>query len=363
MTVIIFIIVLSVLVFVHELGHFIMARRAGMKVEEFGFGFPPKLFGYKKGETEYTINAIPFGGFVKIFGEDGDQRDSSRSFTDGTFLQKLAVVFAGVIMNLLLALVLLWIVNIFGVRVAIESPTDNQAVNLTDKKVQIIRVAPESPAEKANIQLFDELKSVRLKDSQDTVAIETPDTIQNFVKNNNGKEITLVIQRGRDEVSLDIQPRVNPPEGQGAIGIQMAHTGIAKFPVHTALWRAVLYTYSLTTQTIVGYYDFFSGLLTRASISPDVSGPIGIAVATRKASDIGFVYLLQFMAVISINLAVLNTIPFPALDGGRGFLIILEKLRGKALSKKVETYIYSGSFALLLALMLYVTIKDLFKFF
>lgn len=361
MTFIIFIIVLSILVFVHELGHFIMARRAGMKVEEFGFGFPPKIFGIKKGETEYTINAIPFGGFVKIFGEDGDQRDNARSFTGGTFLQKMSVIFAGVIMNLILALVLLWVVNIFGIRVAIDSSTSDTQI-LTDQKVQVVRVSQNSPASTAKIEMFDEIKKVALSDKSSEAIVSKPEDLQNFVKNNSGKEITMTITRGQTDLSLNILPRVNPPEGEGAIGIQMAHTGVAKFPVHVALWRAVLYTYSLTIQTVVGYYDFFSNLITRASLSADVSGPIGIAVATKKASDVGLIYLMQFMAVISINLAVLNSIPFPALDGGRGLFLVIEKIRGKPISKKIEGYIYSGSFALLLALMLYITFKDITKF-
>lgn len=362
MTFIIFIIVLSILVFVHELGHFIMARRAGMKVEEFGFGFPPKIFGIKRGETEYTINAIPFGGFVKIFGEDGDQRDNERSFTGASFIQKLLVIFAGVFMNMLLAFVLLWVVNIMGIRVAIDANDQVQLTKLQDQKVQIVKVAQDSPAQIAKLEIFDELKSIKIKGDSSVVNIRNPQDIQDFVKNNPGKEVEVGVIRGKDNLTINLLPRTNPPEGEGSIGIQMAHTGVAKFPVHIALWRAVLYTYSLTVQTIFGYYDFFAGLLTRGSISSDVAGPIGIAVATKKASDVGLVYLMQFMAVISINLAVLNSIPFPALDGGRGMFIIIEKLRGRPLSKKIEGYIYSGSFGLLLLLMIYITFKDIAKF-
>ena len=361
-TFLIFIGVLSVLVLVHEFGHFWFAKKSGMKVEEFGFGFPPRLFAYKKGETEYSINLIPFGGFVKIFGEDGNERDNGHAFTAKSFWWKMAVVLAGVGMNMLLAVVLLWIVNVVGIRAVINDPAEIATDNLRDVKVQVARVAPGSPIEQAGVRPLDELIAVSVAEGA-RETISSPAILHGFVESHIGQPLKLEVRRGDETIVYDLTPRQNPPEGEGRLGVQMAHTGVASFPIHTAFTRALLYTYSITIQTLQGYGSIVYGLLTTAKLSADVSGPVGIAVITRQASDIGFAYLLQFMAAISINLAVLNSLPLPALDGGRALLRVFERLRGRPLSKRIEGYIHTGGFALLLAFMIYVTVKDVIKFF
>jgi len=358
-TAIIFIIVLGVLVFVHEFGHFIFAKRAGMKVEEFGFGFPPRIWGIKKGETIYSINWIPFGGFVKILGEEGEERDNPRSFSSKPVGARLLVIVAGVTMNFFLAIVFLMVTNFFGLRIGLID--DKTASVARDKQVQIIEVAKDSPADKAGIMLLDQVAGFKLNGSFQ--AVSNAEDVQTFVNENAGKTLTVVIKRNQQISEKEIVPRINPPIGQGALGVSLALTGVVSYPWYEAVWRGVYDAVVLTINTIMGYFLLFKTLLFKGKLIADVSGPIGIATLTGQAARMGINYLMQFTAMISINLAVLNIIPFPALDGGRGLLIIIEKLKGSPVNKKVEQVVNTIGFALLIALMVYVTTKDILRFF
>ena len=357
LTAIIFIIVIGVLVLVHELGHFVMAKRAGMKVEEFGFGFPPRMVGWKRGETVYSINWIPFGGFVKILGEDGDER-GARSFSSASFLNRLLVLVAGVVMNFLLAAVLLMIVNFFGLRIGL---IDGETGSAKDIKVQIVGVTAGSPAETAGLLSLDSIEGY--KQNGVTVPIRTTKDVQDAVSSHLGQSLILEIGRGTTVVEKTLTPRANPPEGQGAIGISLALTGTIEYPWYEAIWRGISDAAFLTIATVQGYYALLKTLFVHGRLMAEVSGPIGIASLTGQAAKVGFNYLLQFVAMISINLAVLNIIPFPALDGGRIMLLIVEKIKGSAVHKSVEGLINMIGFYLLVALMLYITYKDVAKFF
>lgn len=348
LTAIIFILVIGVLVLVHEFGHFIFAKRAGMKVEEFGFGFPPRMVGWKRGETIYSINWIPFGGFVRILGEDGDEK-GPRTFASATGLQRLMVLVAGVIMNLLLAIVLLMAVNFFGLRVGIEPQDASHAKNV---ELQIVDVADGSPAQKADLQPLDAIEGY-----------STVEAFQSAVSSHIGQPLPIEIKRGSQILDKTITPRANPPAGQGALGISLALTGIVNYPWYQAIWRGVADTYFLTVNTALGYYALLKTLIVHGTLIADVSGPIGIASLTGQAARVGFNYLLQFVAMISINLAILNIIPFPALDGGRVLLLGIEKAKGSPVHKKTEGLLNAIGFYILVSLMVYVTYKDIAKFF
>ncbi|OGM97495.1 MAG: hypothetical protein A2735_02055 [Candidatus Yanofskybacteria bacterium RIFCSPHIGHO2_01_FULL_41_21] len=357
LTAIIFIIVIGVLVLVHEFGHFIMAKRAGMKVEEFGFGFPPRLFSWKKGETVYSFNWIPFGGFVKILGEDGDTR-APHSFASASFLNRLLVLVAGVVMNFFLAAVLLMIVNFFGLRIGLIDGDTGSAQNI---KVQIVSVTAGSPAEIAGLRPLDAIEGY--KENGVVVPIHTTQDVQDAVASHLGRPLTLEIESGTGVVEKTLTPRVNPPEGQGAIGISLALTGTIVYPWHEAIWRGISDAAFLTIATVQGYYSLLKTLFIHGRLIADVSGPIGIAGLTGQAARVGFNYLLQFVAMISINLAVLNIIPFPALDGGRVVLLLIEKAKGSPVHKSAENLINIAGFYLLIVLMLYITYKDIARFF
>ena len=357
-TFLIFIAVIGVLVLVHEWGHFVMARRAGMKVEEFGFGFPPRLFGIKKGETIYSINAIPFGGFVKILGEDGDSRDNPRSFGAKSISARLKVVVAGVVMNFLFAVLLLILGNFFGLRIGLFD--DELTSQARDKKIQIIQIVAGSPAEKAGLSVLDEIVGFE----QNGILIETYTTeeVQAFTSEHKGETVIMVVRDG--EISKkEIETRLNPPPGEGSMGIVMALTGVVSYPWYEAIWRGAYDGAIIAYNTAYTYGLLFKTLFADGKLIGEVSGPVGIAGITGQAARVGFSYLMQFVALISINLAILNIMPFPALDGGRAIFIIAEKFRGKQIDKKIESAVNGFGFALLLALMIYVTVKDILKFF
>jgi len=360
LTFLIFIVVISVLVFVHELGHFWAARRAGMKVEEFGFGFPPRLWGRRgKSGTLYSVNLIPFGGFVRIYGENGEHRRAPGSFGHGTFGQKLAVIVAGVVMNFLFAAVLLMLGNSLGLRVGIFDA--EMAARATDTKVQILQVMPGSPAEAAGLRSLDEIRGFRT--DGELMITGSPEQVQEFAFAHAGEETTIAIRRGTEDLETPLALRQPRGPGEGPIGISLALTGVVRYPWYESVWRGFVSAGNLFLGTLYGYWYILSSLFTDGRLGADVAGPVGIATLTGQAARVGFNYLIQFVAMISINLAVLNILPFPALDGGRAAIILAERIRGRALSERVEEGINAIGFAILIALMVAVTVKDIVKFF
>lgn len=345
---------------VHEWGHFITAKKAGLKVEEFGFGFPPRLWSVKKGETVYSLNGIPFGGFVRILGEDGLATDDPRSFAAKRAGVRAKIIVAGVVMNVLLAVFLLTLGNLWGVRIGLSDdlPTGGQ---VKDKQVQIIQIAPGSPAQQAQLQLLDQI--LALKAGENRVVVQEIAAVQEFVKNHAGQELTMTIKRGEEILEKSLLARVQPPAGEGALGVSLALTGLVKYPWYQSLYRGVEQTAVLLINTVYGYGLVIKNLLMTGKPGAELSGPVGIARFTGQAARLGLAYLLQLTALLSVNLAVLNIIPFPALDGGRLLLIGLEKIKGAPLPRRTEQWINSLGFTLLILLMIYVTAKDVLKFF
>ena len=360
LTLIIFLAVISVLVFVHEAGHFVMAKRAGMKVEEFGFGFPPRIWSKRKGGTLYSINAIPFGGFVRIFGEEGEHRRESGSFGHGSFWAKFSVIVAGVTMNFVFAVLLMMLVNFMGLRIGVFDETTS--LRASDKRIEILQVAPGSPAEKASLRPLDEIRGFQVAGGP-VISTDTPEKVQDFAYGHAGQSVTMIIRRGSTDLKVPLQLRPTNPTGEGPIGIALALTGIIRYSWYESIWRGIISAALLFWATLVGYWGLLSSLFRSGHLAADVSGPIGIATMTGQAARVGFNYLIQFVAMISINLAVLNILPFPALDGGRLVLVLAEKIRGRPLAHRIEDTINSLGFLVLIALMVAVTIKDIVKFF
>jgi regulator of sigma E protease len=358
-TFIIFVIVISVLIFVHEFGHFLFAKRAGMKVEEFGFGFPPRIFGKRIGETLYSINWIPFGGFVKVFGEDGTSRGTKGSFGSKSFPARMKVVTAGVVMNFLFAVFLLMIGNFLGLRIGLLDDADISLAR--EKKIQIIQVAQDSPAQEADIRMLDEIIGFKMQNGFMNYVYNS-DELSEFTRNHAGETTTVIIGRGDELIEKELYLREDFPEGQGPMGVSAILTGVISHNWHTSIWKGVHDGVILTVNTIYGYFFLFKQLIFGGELIGDVSGPIGIATLTGQAAKVGFNYLIQFVALISVNLAILNSIPFPALDGGRAFMLLLEKAKGSPLNEKVERYLNTVGFLVLLALMLWITVRDIAKF-
>ena len=358
MTIFVFFVVLSILVLAHEWGHFITAKRAGAKVEEFGFGFPPRLFSYKKGETVFSFNLIPFGGFVKIFGESGEHQNESGSFASLKIYRRAVVTVAGVVMNIILAWALLSAGNIIGRPEIIDSTNESLARNIG---LQVLDVAKDSPAEKAGLTSADQIQSASWTGITQTFI--NIDDFQKFISQNAGTEIKLSIKRGQEIVGLDIIPRKNPPAGEGALGVSLIKVGLVSVSWYWALWQGAKDTIGLIGAIVSGLFFFFKTLFLEGRILGEIAGPVGIASLTGRAYQLGFSYLIQLTAVLSVNLAILNILPFPALDGGRLILLAIEKIKGSPLNQKIEQSINTFGFMLLLGLMLFITWKDVVKLF
>ncbi len=369
MSIIIFIIILAVLILVHELGHFIVAKLSGIRVDEFGIGYPPRaatLFTWKG--TKFTINWIPFGGFVKIFGEnnegqelDPNSPEARESFVRKPRLIQAAVLVAGVACNIIFA----WILISGGFMVGL--PTSTSAVDdpsqIRDAKLLITSVSPESPAFMSGLKSGDQITGVETGAENVPTESLTPEAVSNFISSHGDNEITISYVRGEETGSIKATPAEGIVSDKKVIGISMDTVGTLSLPVHKALWEGAQTTYNLTKLTAVGLAQFIGSAFIGQSDLSQVTGPVGIVGLVGDASKLGFIYILSFTAFISINLAVINMIPFPALDGGRLLFVIIEAIRRKPMSGKIVNIINAVGFFLLIGLMVVVTVHDVLKLF
>ncbi len=364
MNIIIFIVILLVVVLVHEFGHFIVAKKSGIRVDEFGFGFPPKLFGVKKGETTYSINAIPFGGFVKIFGENPDEEntkgsDSARSFVNKPRYIQALVLFAGVFANFVLA----WLLFSFGLMSGLPTSvgTEPKGYALENVHLVVVSVLAKSPAEMAGLKSGD--KIISLKSGTESVAEINPDSLKSFIVSHGDKEVEVGYLRGNAEDinNIKLTPIAGVTGDKPSIGIAMDQIGMARLPFFRALWEGAKLDWTVTKETVVGLYNLIAqGIRGKGSFSA-VTGPVGMVGIVGDAYKFGFAYLLSFAALISVNLAVINLIPFPALDGGRLFFLLIEKIKGSRMNSNVANTANMIGFAILIILMLLVTYHDIAK--
>jgi len=358
-TIFLFVAMLAILILVHEFGHFITAKRARAKVEEFGVGFPPRVFGIKKGETIYSINLLPIGGFVKIFGEDGEGKKNKHSFAAKSVRVRATIIAAGVVMNILLAVILLSFGHMIGLPQIIDG--ENSNANVKNITIRIAEVAKNSPAEEAGIKTGDVVYAMS-SDIADITHIRDIADIQNFTERHLGEEITLSLKRGDETIVKKVAPRIKSPKGEGPIGIAMVKIGQVSYPFYIAPFKGVASTAEIAWNTVKAFgtivYDWFrTGKLTE-----DLAGPIGIAVITGEVQKMGSIFLLQFIALISINLAIMNILPIPALDGGRLLFLAIERIKGSPVKQKYEKMAHTIGFAVLIFLMILVTFRDIGKF-
>lgn len=377
LTILLFIVILGLCIFVHEIGHFFAAKKTGMRVEEFGFGFPPRIIGIQKddnkkwrlvkrnkkdhpdedpaGGTIYSINWIPVGGFVKIKGEQGDMQGDHDSFTQKKIWKRAVTLSAGVAMNFVLAFFIITIGFNIGLPSVIDEPLSLQAT-IVERNLQILEVQEESPAAKAELQMGDFITAV---DENEFIAT---DDFQAYTQPKIGQEITLSIKRGNEEKQATIIPEDLYDDGKGKIGVWLVETGVVKYPWYYAIWMGAKTTVSITWQILVAFYEIIKNLIITQQAGVDIAGPVGIAVLTGQVAKLGFIYILQFTALLSINLAIINFIPFPALDGGRVLFLIIEKIKGKPINRRVENAIHTIGFFVLMGLILFVTFKDVSRF-
>lgn len=363
MSVIIFILVLAILIIVHEYGHFIVAKKSGIRVDEFGLGYPPRAKTlFKRNGTIFTLNWIPFGGFVKIFGETPDDEsisgeDKSRALIHKPKFVQAMVMFAGPLFNFLLAWVFILGALFIGLPASVSDSMNEKYIS--ESKVVISEVLSGSPAETAGIMVGDVVRGINIEEKllEDLNSSELKKIISE------SKQVEFVIDRKGEEVLAKAIVEEFLIEGKPGIGIGLEEVGIYKPPFFVAILESFKITGVMIAQIAVGLgtliVDAFSG-------SADVStltGPVGIVSLVGDASAMGFVYLLTFVAMISINLGMINLVPFPALDGGRILFLIIEKIKGSRISPVVANSLNSIGFLILITLMVVITFKDVIKLF
>lgn len=353
MAVLFFIIILGLLVFVHELGHFIVARMSGVAVEEFGFGFPPRIFGKKKGPTTYSINWIPFGGFVRLQGDQGDKALLPDSFSQARISRQLAIMVAGVTMNVLLAWLLLSVTLMVGVQSDATTIPSNRFVRSSIPQIEAV-VNESTAAAAAGLANGDVVKTINGQ------SLTTTDQVIAFTKGNNYPPLTIEIQRAAEIKTIIIAPRT--ADGRTLYGFGLQSLATVSYPWYIAPWYGLTTTVDMIGQTFSGFGKLLLELVTTAKVSTDVTGPVGIAVLTGQVVQYGFIATLQFMAILSVSLAVVNILPLPALDGGRALFVIIGKLRGRPVSTQIEGTIHTIGFYLLLLIILLISIRDISKF-
>lgn len=370
-TIIIFFITLLILVLSHELGHFIAAKRFGVKVLEFGFGIPPRIIGKKIGETIYSFNWLPIGGFVRLFGEDEtDKRvlQDPRSFASQAVSQRIAIVVAGVLMNLGLAVILFWIVLFaqgFKEKVPLLVDYNFVGVNQTEETAIFVgEVAENSPAKTAGVKVRDRI--VAFNDTQ----LQDADELVDRTKKHAGEKVSLTLADEEDQRrTVEVVPRTQPPKGEGALGVSLGTVTFANLDYRSLdqkLFSGFSRSYNFTAYSFKILGNLIATSFKTRDLKPvseSVAGPVGITKMTGMIleSKSPFIPYLNFVGLLSLNLGILNILPFPALDGGRFFFLLIEAIFRKKVKAEVEKLIHTVGMALLIALILAITFSDIRK--
>jgi len=355
LTTAIFIAVLAVLILVHELGHFIAAKRAGIKVEEFGIGFPPRLYGKKRGETVYSINLIPLGGFVRLYGEEGSHSDSKRSFSGQSIWNRVKVVSAGILMNFLFGFLILLIYFSFGNPPAVSDPGRFVSEDKIEYRTLVLQVKENSAAAKIGIKEGDYISRVNNQ------LIGKVEDLTKFTEPRPGDEITVSFgSNGQQTKSV----KLDNVDGKGRLGVMVGQTyGQIGYSWWQVPWVAAEETVRIIGLIFYYVYKILERLIVKGQVEEGVVGPVGIFMLTRQVVQLGLASVLRFIAFLSINLGVVNFLPFPALDGGQLVFLGFEKARGKKIRQSVEHGLQVFGFAVLIILIILITYRDVIRLF
>ncbi len=356
-TVIIAVLSLVILAVIHEFGHFIVAKFFKVRVDEFGLGYPPRIFGRKFGNTIYSFNWLPFGAFVRIFGEEEDIHDPA-SFSSKPAWQRMLIVLAGVVSFWLVAILLLTFVMVRGAPTEIS---DSETEGFVDPKVQIAYVNPHSPAQEGDIRVGDVVLEV--SSGERFLKVDTVDPVRNFIRDSAGKEVEVTLKRGNEVLEIKVVPRENPPEGEGPLGIALARTALKSYVWYQAPLEGLKATWNLTMTTLTMWGEIIKGLIWRNPLPVQFVGPIGIVGLFAQATSLGLTHYLVFISVISVYLALFNLLPIPAVDGGKLLFLIIEAVRKKPINQIFVRKIESFFFVALLFLMVLVTFGDIRRLF
>ena len=356
MTILVFFLILLVLVVIHEFGHFFAAKKMGVYVEEFAFGFPPKLIAKKIGETLYSFNLLPLGGFVKLYGEEyheekiekKDKIPSSRAFINKKPWQKTVIIVGGVLMNFILG----WVIISYLFTTGIPTPNG----------IAILQIQPNSPAEVQGLLKGDKL--VSLQHNNRTVKLNTTYDLIRATKTYADKDVIITYERNGKQNTVTVKPRSKPPKNEGALGIVINQlVQEKKYPWYTAPFYGLVEAFNMTRQIAQELLRIPVQFITEQKSDVEFSGPVGIARVVGEARKIGFKAILELTALLSLNLAVINILPFPALDGGRLVFIFYELITGKRSNANLEKYMNLAGIIILLSLSAVITWIDIQRFF
>lgn len=366
LAIIVFIFIISLLISIHEFGHLIAAKKSGVRVEEFGLGIPPRIWGKKIGETIYSLNAIPLGGFVKLHGEDGEE-DSFKdpeSFASKSILARAVILLAGVAMNAIFAVICFYfLMTIGGFQSQMSLIFDYHfPFGQQQNFIGILIVEKGSPAEKAGLQPYD----VVLTGNGNK--FENSDQFAQFIGENKGREIVLKVKNlDSEEVKqVIVTPRIDFPENQGPLGVGLnTITEIKYSSLPEKATVGFIHSFNIAHYSMAALGHFIKASFVEQTIKPladTVSGPIGILAITKLTVKEGFVAVLNLMAFISLALAMMNTLPFPGLDGGRLTLLGFELVTRKRIPATIERNINLAGILLLIVLLILVSYKDILQF-
>ncbi|PIZ96027.1 MAG: hypothetical protein COX80_02465 [Candidatus Magasanikbacteria bacterium CG_4_10_14_0_2_um_filter_33_14] len=411
LTILLFILILGILVVAHEFGHFITARKSGMKVFEFGFGFPPRVAGFyrdpetkkivwilgngkkksdeqtkeqkatlantvggEEREEEYpatlwSINLLPLGGFVKIKGENGENAREADSFGAQKAWKRIIVLAAGVIMNVILAIVVLSIGFMIGLPTDLSEGVDSQAIMVEQPSVVVQQVEDNSPAKIAGIEFGDKILRIGSADmawfeNENLLGEEiNSQKLIEYVNAHSSEEMSLVIKRSEEDLVIKMTPEMIKNADSPKLGIALADAGVIRYPWYLAIYKGFIATFIVLINIFVGFYFLLKNLILGHGLVFDIAGPVGIASLVGQSAKLGFNYLLNITAMLSLSLAAINILPIPALDGGRIVFVILEKILKKPVPMKYEQIAHTIGFLLLMTLIVVVTWRDVAKLF
>lgn len=352
---------LIVLMIIHEFGHFIIAKKFGVRVEEFGIGYPPRLFGKQFGQTFYSVNLIPLGAFVKILGEEGSPAeargiDDYRSFSNLAIWKRILIVLGGVMDFWIAAAIIFSVLFSIGATV----PVGDQDAAGSAAYVQVMAVKKNSPAEAAHIKPGDIIVGFRAS-ATTGLKITTVGAFQNFVQEHKGQPVTLRILQNGKSLDVTFTPRVDYPPSEGSVGVELERlaTIIKKYPWYQAPWQGLMFTGEVTWKSLEGIYGVFANLFGGKGVpsGAQLAGPIGITIFLANAASYGAGFFLYFIGSISVLVAIFNLFPIPALDGGKIVFLVIEKIMGRPVPVKWEQTITAIFFFLLISMSIFITVK------
>lgn len=368
---IIFLGILFLLVVIHELGHFLFAKYFKMRVDEFAFGFPPTLLSKKFGETLYSLNLIPLGGYVKIFGENGlteeeiknlNEIEKKQLFGSKPWWQRIIVLCGGVLFNIIGALILFTFVFMIGSNVYLDQD-EVKATSASERNLEVIEINSKSPLTATPIVLGDKIIGMRANGEFLEKENLSSFTAAEFIQTHNNSQIEITYQNKLQEIiTISVIPKAGIVEDKKILGAKFADTAFKKYSFIEAIPHAIQTTAYQLQYIFTSLWQLISDLIFKdAKVEDNLSGPIGLAVMTTKVSSEGLDKILAFAAMLSLSLAVFNILPIPALDGGRIVFIAYEVIRGKKTKASTEQLFHGLGFLALLILMIFVSYFDIVK--